>query len=149
MFNFLLHPCRGAFSYLRERILKTLCLSVCKRVTSWEPLNRSAWDLFLVPFQLWLKSAKQNWHLTWKPVRYAFLRTFPACVRPFLHTHTHTQESSYNDGKKERQLDAKLTVYWQIQISSTCFGQQFCPSSGALDCAIQLVVCRTQYVAGR
>jgi len=29
----------------------------------------------------------------------------------------------------------------------TCFGQQFCPSSGALDCAIQHVVCCTQYVA--
>jgi len=36
-----------------------------------------------------------------------------------------------------------------IHFSSTCFGQQFCPSSGALECAIQLVVCCTQYVAGR
>jgi hypothetical protein len=90
MFNFILHPCIGAFSYLRGRILKTLCPPVCRRITSWELLNRSTWNLLLVPFQLWLKSVKQNWHVTWKPVRYAFLRTFPACVRPFLHTHTHT-----------------------------------------------------------
>ena len=27
-----------------------------------------------------------------------------------------------------------------IPISSTCFGQLFCPSSGALDCVLQLVV---------
>ena len=40
-----------------------------------------------------------------------------------------------NDGKEESQLDAE------------CFGQRFCPSSGALDCAIQLVVCCTQYFA--
>jgi hypothetical protein len=53
------------------------------------------------------------------------------------------------DGKEESQLDATVTVYWKIQISSTCFGQQLCPSSGALDCAIQLVVCCTQYVASR
>ena len=27
-----------------------------------------------------------------------------------------------------------------IQVSSTCFGQLFCPSSGALECVLQLVV---------
>jgi len=42
------------------------------------------------------------------------------------------------DGKEESQLDATITVYWQIQISSTCFGQQFCPSSAALDCTYRL-----------
>jgi len=31
----------------------------------------------------------------------------------------------------------------------TCFGQQFCPSSGALDCTLRLVVCCTQCIAGR
>jgi len=36
-----------------------------------------------------------------------------------------------------------------MQITSTCFGQQFCPSSGALDCVIQLVVCCIQYAADR
>jgi len=50
-------------------------------------------------------------------------------------------------GKEESQFDATITVYWQIQISSTCFRQQFCPSSGALDCTLQLAVCCTQYIA--
>ena len=35
-----------------------------------------------------------------------------------------------------------------IPISSTCFGQLFCPSSGALDCVLQLVVQCTHDVAG-
>jgi len=42
-----------------------------------------------------------------------------------------------------------LLYFFVCILSSTCFGQQFCPLSGALDCAIQLVVCCTQYVAGR
>jgi hypothetical protein len=53
------------------------------------------------------------------------------------------------DGKEENQLDATVTVYWWTQISSTCFGQQFHPSSGALDCAMQLVVWRTQWMVSR
>jgi hypothetical protein len=53
------------------------------------------------------------------------------------------------DGKEENQLDAKMTVYWYIQISSTCFRQQFCPSSGALDCVTQLVIWCTQWVVDR
>ena len=57
MFNSLLHPCLGAFSYLRECILK-LCPSVCRRITSWERLNLSTWNLLLVPFQFCLKSVK-------------------------------------------------------------------------------------------
>jgi hypothetical protein len=65
---------------------------------------------------------------------------------PFLHTRTNIQML---DGKEEKQLDATITVYWQIQISSTCFGQQFCSSSGALDCAMQLVVWCTQWVVGQ
>jgi len=52
------------------------------------------------------------------------------------------------DGKEEGQIDATITAYWQIQITSTCFGQPFCPSSGTLDCVIQLMVFCTQYVAG-
>ena len=54
-----------------------------------------------------------------------------------------------NGGKEENQLDATITVYWYIQISSTCFRQQFCPSSGALNCTLHRMVCCTQYVAGR
>ena len=54
-----------------------------------------------------------------------------------------------NDSKEESQLNATIMVYWKIQITSTCFGRQFNPSSGALDCALQLVECCTQYVAGR
>ena len=33
--------------------------------------------------------------------------------------------------------------------SSTCFGKLFCPSSGALDCVLQLVVYCAHDVAGR
>jgi len=40
-----------------------------------------------------------------------------------------------NDGKEESQLDATVTVYWQTQFSSTCFGQQFCQSSGPFFCS--------------
>ena len=36
-----------------------------------------------------------------------------------------------------------------IPVSSTCFGELFCPSSGALDCVLQLVVQCTHDVAGR
>jgi len=54
-----------------------------------------------------------------------------------------------NNYKEESELDATITVYWWIQFSSTCFRQQFCPSSGASDYAIQLVVCCTQYAACR
>ena len=36
-----------------------------------------------------------------------------------------------------------------IPVSSTCFGELFFPSSGALDCVLQLVVQCTQDVAGR
>jgi hypothetical protein len=50
------------------------------------------------------------------------------------------QHVDSGDGKEENQPDATVTVYSKIQISSTCFGQQFFPSSGALDCAIELVV---------
>ena len=35
-----------------------------------------------------------------------------------------------------------------IPVSSTCFGQLFCPSSGKLDCVLQLVVQWTHDVAG-
>jgi len=45
-----------------------------------------------------------------------------------------------NIGKEESQLDATITVYWQIQLTSKYFGQQFIPSSGPLHCVIQLVV---------
>jgi hypothetical protein len=49
-------------------------------------------------------------------------------------------QTAISVGNEESQLDATIT---------TCFGQQFCPSSGALDYAIRLGVCCTQYVAGR
>jgi hypothetical protein len=49
-----------------------------------------------------------------------------------------------SDGEEESQLDPTVTVYWWIQISSICFGQQFCPSSGALDCTHVVVCCRVQ-----
>ena len=35
-----------------------------------------------------------------------------------------------------------------MPVTSTCFGQLFCPSSGALDCVLQLVVQCTHDVAG-
>jgi len=34
----------------------------------------------------------------------------------------------------------KNNAFLKITISSTFFGQLFCPSSGALDCVLQLVV---------
>jgi len=36
------------------------------------------------------------------------------------------------------QLVAKIVILLTISISSTCFGQQFRPSSGALDCVYSL-----------
>jgi hypothetical protein len=37
---------------------------------------------------------------------------------------------------KPNQLDETATIILIIPISSTCFGQPFCPSSGALDCGV-------------
>ena len=44
--------------------------------------------------------------------------------------------SKYNN--INNQLDAKIIILLRILISSTCFGQSFCPSSGALDCVYSL-----------
>ena len=40
----------------------------------------------------------------------------------------------------DNQLDENNNGLLIIPVSSTLFGQLFCPSSGALDCVLQLVV---------
>jgi len=48
------------------------------------------------------------------------------------------QTSVYGTNNIDSQLDATVTFYLIIPISSTYFVRWFCPSSGALDCVYSL-----------